>query len=559
MSLILHLLRWDIRRFKMLVYFSLVLTAVSAVLEGTWPAIAVAMEARQTVTLTGSLLALVEVLFSMVLITLVVQEHPLVGTSAFWMTRPIPPQRLFVAKLILLSAVIVAAPLITEVVLMAVYDVPIADIAWVAAQTLFFRTLWLATLMAFAAPTLNMAKFAFAVGGMLIGTWAVLITVNAVDNDRAADAPPIPPVRDMYDPTPETVGAILVVVAVAAFLLILYQTRDRVRSIAIGAAGVAIACGIGSVWTWPFLTPRIQTPAWAADSSALQLSPLSDDVNVREGADYGYEAPVWTVARARMRVDGLPPGWSSEASVREASLRVSGRDLLTSRVPGPPASPAIGDAERQKNAVMRQVLNVERLVDWSQQSRPESAVVMVARIRDLRQLATDTAAYEGRFRVSLTRHDVEAILPLGVGSSVRVGGFQFILDRIRIRQNRTSLLVRESDASSMFARQPRDRIEYYIRNRQTSEAVQASWRQLRNDVTLGAFLPMMTGMGEPGGSGFQAHALSLEFPSSYGAQQTSVFFDDTWMERAELVIVRSTEAGAVERRVAIADFPIRVE
>ena len=76
----------------------LLLVAASAALEGAWPAMAVAMAARQTVGIGGNLLALAEVLFSVVFIALVVQEHPLVGTTAFWMTRPIPPRALLASK-----------------------------------------------------------------------------------------------------------------------------------------------------------------------------------------------------------------------------------------------------------------------------------------------------------------------------------------------------------------------------------------------------------------------------------------------------------------------------
>lgn len=138
MNLVLHLVRWDLRRFQILLPLWLLLVAASAVLEGGWPALAVAMTARQTVGITGNLLAVAEVLFSIVLVALVVQEHPLVGTSAFWMTRPIPPRKLLAAKLILLGGAVIAAPVIAEIVLMVAYEVPAAQIAGVAAQTSVF-------------------------------------------------------------------------------------------------------------------------------------------------------------------------------------------------------------------------------------------------------------------------------------------------------------------------------------------------------------------------------------------------------------------------------------
>jgi hypothetical protein len=119
-------------------------------------------------------------------------------------------------------------------------------------------------------------------------------------------------------------------------------------------------------------------------------------------------------------------------------------------------------------------------------------------------------------------------------------------------------LARESDARSVFDGQPRSRIDYYLRNVQTSEAVQGSFHELRSDVTLSRFLPFVVVGGESEHGGFRTVALEVNFSTGYGGEQELVF-DDTWLERSELVIVRSTEAGAVERRLAIADFPIRPE
>jgi hypothetical protein len=559
MSMVLHLVKWDVRRFRILLSVWLLLVAANALHDGIWPAIAVAMEARQTVAVTGNLLGMIQLLFSLVLIAQIVHEHPVVGTTAFWMTRPIPRRALLTAKLILLTASIIVLPAVAELVLMIGYGVPPAAAAAVAGQTLFFQTLWLCLVLAFAAPTANMAKFAFAAGAALLAMWVVLMTVTAVVVDRFATRPPITPAQNPYDPTPGAVGAAMAVFAALAFLVVLYQTRNRVRAIATAAAGVAVALTIGSVWAWPLLAARVETPPWALDPTRLQLSAAPDGVKVRVAGDYGYEPSIWTLASAPIRTSGLEPGWSADASVREASVRVTGREPFVSDMRGPRSSPAIAEGVHQKNEVMRRLLGVGRLNDWSQQQTSEAAVVMAARTDDLRALRGQKGSYEGRFRVWLARHDIQAVLPLRVGSSVRVGAYRFDLDRLRVREARISLLGRESDALSMFMRDPSSRIEYYLRNRVTSEAVQASWRPLRTQPGIAGFWPAIADAGDDSQrTGFIARAVGLEFPSTFGKQQ-GIVFDDTWVERGELVIVRVTEAGTVERRMTIADFPIPSE
>jgi hypothetical protein len=559
MKPMLHLIKWDVKRFRVLLAVWLLVVAASAALEGAWPGVAVAMAARQTVGITGNLLALAEVLFSIVFIALVVQEHPLVGTTAFWMTRPIPPRRLLAAKLIFLFAAVVLAPVIAEIILMILYTVPPREIAAVSLQTAMFWTLWLTIVMTFAALTANIAKFSLAVGGVIISMIVSIVILAAIAFDRAGEEPPIPTAQGPYDPTSGIILTVLLVSAALVLLVVLYRTRARPGAVAVGIAGVVLATAISDAWPWPWLAPQIETPAWASEPAVLQLSMSPGDIDVRDGGQHFGDTPTeWKIARARMRLIGLEPGWSAGVGLRESSIRVSGREALTSRVRARGASVAIGEAENaRQNDTVRRVLNVNHLVDYESPQRPESAIVMVARIPELRQLGVDRAGYVGAFQVSLTRHDVEAVLPFRAGASLHLGAYRFALDRVTPYESRISLLARESAARSVFDRRPRSRLNYYLRNPNTSEAVHGSRRDLRTDSSLLSLLPFTVGVGVDNGDsgGFNAHAVEVNFPSSDGDQRP-VVFDETWLERGELVIVRSTEGGSVERRIAMEDFPI---
>jgi hypothetical protein len=69
------------------------------------------------------------------------------------------------------------------------------------------------------------------------------------------------------------------------------------------------------------------------------------------------------------------------------------------------------------------------------------------------------------------------------------------------------------------------------------------------------FIPFTVGFGEEENAGFRPPALEVNFSAGYDGRQDMVF-DDTWLESSEFVIMRSTEGGAVERRISLADFPI---
>lgn len=58
--------------------------------------------------------------------------------------------------------------------------------------------------------------------------------------------------------------------------------------------------------------------------------------------------------------------------------------------------------------------------------------------------------------------------------------------------------------------------------------------------------------------GFDVRSLMIQFPSSYGLNET-VSLEDDWIHGAELVVVRTTREGFVERTLEIAEFPLRAE
>ena len=452
------------------------------------------------------------------------------------------------------------APVIAEVVLMIVYSVPAVQIATVATQSALFWALWLCVIMSLAALTPNMAKFALLIGGGIVAIVVLIVTTVAILLDRMSDEPPLSGGGDAYNPTSDVARTVMVIAAAIVLLAVQYRTRARARAVAIGVAGVVIAWIAGSAWPWPLLEPRVAPPTWAADPAMLHLSALADTVQIDKDVPTFNDRPtLWKVTRARVTLSDIAPGWSADISVREASIRADGGRTLTSRVRGYRGNVGTNDVgELPSRYVIRRLLGVDRIADRSQADSAGVTIVHYARDPELRQVAPVTGAYDGRFEVMLTRYDIEAILPLRSGVAHRNGAHNLTVDRIRQSQDRAWIVARESNAESVFDRHPRSRTLFYLRNRSMAEAVEGSPYELRTDLTLARVLPFAFGVAEGENSGFRPRAITIQFPPTYN-DQSLIALDDGWMSQAELVIVRSTEAGSVERRLAIADFPIRAE
>ena len=70
-------------------------------------------------------------------------------------------------------------------------------------------------------------------------------------------------------------------------------------------------------------------------------------------------------------------------------------------------------------------------------------------------------------------------------------------------------------------------------------------------MPLGGF-----GYGTEYSEGFFTRGMRLWFPPRYNPDATTLTLDDAWLAAAELVIVRMTQEGSVERAVEIAEFPL---
>jgi hypothetical protein len=56
--------------------------------------------------------------------------------------------------------------------------------------------------------------------------------------------------------------------------------------------------------------------------------------------------------------------------------------------------------------------------------------------------------------------------------------------------------------------------------------------------------------------GFSCRGLRVWFPPRYRADAATPTIDDAWLAGADLVVVRQTQEGTVERTLEIAEFPL---
>jgi hypothetical protein len=566
-KLLLHLLAGDVRRFRLMIGLWLAVAAASTVLEGVRPMFASEAFATNPIGVAGDLVWLAKVLFGFVLIPLIVQTHPLVGSDAFWMTRPIPPRALLASKLVLLAAVIVLVPVACEVALMTAYKVPPRTVAAVAVQTALWQAGYLAVVMAMAALTRNLARFALLFGGVLLAlavTVVISVTIAMASMDDAAAVSVLTlsagsPPPTLEDPTPGIVFLVVVVSAGLALLMVQYATRSARRSVPVGAAGLVAAWVISSMWPWPLLQPRLFVPDWAAAESALKLSADPQSVAYDTGDLWTMRKRIWRIGRAHIRLEGIQPGWLPSVGVTGAVLELNPDVHLSSPGFAHAVAVPIGRENRPPlRGVVQAALEVGRLA-IQDSSDPERAVVLLIREADFSRYAPGTGAYRGRAVVKLTREEVVATLPVQAGATFQDGAYRVVVDEVRVAPESLGIRARISDARTAFDRRPTPMYAFYLRNQQRSEAVGSSVVWLQQNTLLTRLLPGLSFGSSSSSSGFSAAEQFIRFPPGYASEKDRLDIDDAWIAGAEIVIVRATAEGSVSRPLEIRDFPLRVK
>jgi hypothetical protein len=552
MTVLTHLMRSDARHFRLAILLWTVLVVAETVVVALRPGFVGDLRTYGNIGMILGLLWAALQIGMLLIVPLILQAHPAVGTDAFWMTRPIPPRALFASKLGLLAALTVLLPCTVRLALMLWIHVPAREALFVTLDMAISSSAWLAVLMAGAALTLNLPRFALLCGAVIV-CLVLLMTISLMRDQGSAataslivaSAQPVMPPDD--DPTQGIL--FLLCLTAGGCGLVALQYRTRLRRVSVPAAVGAIALAIVAIayWPLPVLAVKSALPAWSggvhllAPDKVIQMDP---QIGWFDGAD------TVRTGRTRVIVGGLEPGWMPRLQLLGVSATLDNGVTLPGRGRGFQSSPEIdGFTDNPDRVVAREVLGVERVFS-SAPPRPEWPVLLAAPARSIPATLPVTAAYRGQFAVRLAHWQAVAALPLRRGAAFQDEGYRFAIEQIDAGPGeRLTVRAREWRATSAFDRKPMMTYAFYVRNAQRTSAMAGN----ESDLFFEGMSAISTGlpftMGVAGPSRFFLRAAVVSFPPSYGLQEQKLEWDPAWYADAELVIIRVTETGTVVRTV----------
>lgn len=568
MRFVAHLLRWDVRRFRWLIAAWIALVSLSAVLQGLTPVLDVAGGHEGPVQLAVVLLLLARLVLGATLVARIIQAHPLVGTTAFWMTRPIPAGALMTSRVVLLAVLLVVIPALADAALMAAYHVPPAYMVRSLIDAALMRAAGATFVAGVAAFTATLGRFAVVSAAFVVATAITINLAVLVSLWRASGARAMLTSGETVLTMGQTRGdATADIVALAFFVgaggLLLRAQHGRAplrRTVPAGIAIPLIAAALSVLWPWHILHTHADAPSWA-NGAALSLTGTPDSVALDAEAVLAPSHPDadalerWRTARAEVHLRQLPGGWLAMARLWDGTLDF-GNGRMVSRPNGFGATLPSGRFEsRPVHQTLLDVLGVTAVGGFNL-PRVDKAVILHIPERELPP-GPVTGTYRGEFELELLQVTAAAALPLRTGATFQEGALRIVVDDVRYSDPGIVARARVSDADSGLDRRLRPSFTLFLRNARTREAVAANFPALGYDypmVQVG-----LTGGWSiylPGSGGFSARAQRIRFQSSYpelaiaspfAERPRRVNVTPAWMQDAEIIVVRTFPGGSVRR------------
>lgn len=314
MNVVTHIFKKDLRRSRLLLTAWLFLLALEFLLIGI---AGTSFEpqsepAKNTYEMLQGLTPTLRWLALIVIVPLLIQEEPLVGTTAFWFTRPISRGSLLKSKTLFVLVILTLPPLVAELIVLAANGTTIHDLLLAAPEIMLLQLLVILCAAVLAVLTPDFGRFAIVVVVGVLGVFLLAVLINSIMvwvaalNPKPGFGPPEP--ASLMHST--GVAARLLAVAAAAVMIVhQYLTRKTARTIGGLVVAAMVVLLAAFEWHWDFFKPKpLPESAPGFDSGAITVSFTGDVTSNDDSSTRSPSGPCINI-QGQIHIQGIPKGY----------------------------------------------------------------------------------------------------------------------------------------------------------------------------------------------------------------------------------------------------------
>ena len=567
MKLTLHLAAWDLRYLRHYLGLWLGLVILQAVLVGFASHLSSDYPGDRghffSLSSFAWLVAVLKICLLAVIVTQLVQKDSTLGSTAFWLSRPVSRARLLAGKVLFLAPAIILPSLLVEAGLLFFSGVTPHDTLRSVPQTVFLTLLAVATLMMLAAVTSSLGRMIFAGGIALVGlpllwflaggAWALYLLEPGTLVDVDLPAQPVPPLSlSTY-----AVGVALVLLATAVAVVgHQYLTRRTTGSRIMLVAGVCLVLLSTGHWegvlgtTPPGLDKEIPDPAQVGvriEEESLVFGSSPDPLVL-----FGLRRDRQMFLTGSIAPGPLPPDVVALPAQISARLALPSGESLASHVStsryafDPSGREGPSQLESDRAAILRQAVRGTALLSADGPIGPHRSELL-ALGKDLHDRHRGIGVvYSAQVDFLVVRNAISA-LRLEKGARYHRGSDWVETVKVDASdRHRGHLIVHFIEFSHRLMRDGRKRISYLLVNRSRRQAL-AGWVLERDTLSVPPmmypFFPML-----------QVRRLRLHFRLPRFLSRYGPPIDPDWYDGAELIRVETRDLGWFSKSVRLEDL-----
>ncbi len=551
MSVISHLVWHDIRALRVPLFAWLLILLVQAAVMALGPGL-IDPEARGGgVQSFAGFLAGARLAFTILLTVLLVQRDSPVGTTAFWLTRPIPPIAMAASKLCSAALLLVVLPATAGWILFAALGLPALDLRDGIWPLVLEQGMIVSLAAMGAAITATIPQFA-------VAAVAAVLLVGTLTSEIRPYVERLPWMRIPFTQAPLVAWVSVTVLGAIGVIAYQYSRRRAVRA-AVAVTGVLVIGALSAL-----TVPASVDPSSIAPLAAGVLDPGTITVDVDPAAVRAESASTidrrgrqtrYRHANTILRISGAPPAivlqpWSIESTWQPEGMppirwqRRGAAGYLT-RV-----TREGEDDEQPHRSIAIGLGDVELLRSTRTEATAFRTTLLNLREEEVSRLSSAQGPLDAAVTLRAWRYRLVDAAPLAVGSTVSARQGRLTVQAItRTREGvhvdgRQVFLQRFERAPEDFFGSGIGSSEHVLlRNQSRKQAIllaAESVRQLTYSM-LSALSSLQFGTG--------TRRIRFVIPL---ADEDRVRLDEEWLKGAELVVMRPEDLGVFTR-------PLRVE
>jgi hypothetical protein len=509
------------------------------------------------VTQLSSLTSFLELIASVIIISLLVHEDPAVGRDAFWLTRPIDAGSLSSAKLGLGLAALVVLPLVGDLSILGIFHATTREMARAVPLIVVSRLTTVLPLFLAAALTPSLARLAVlvvAVAGAFV-LFVAVATTTVLMFMEIGEGSPRP---DVMNPTPDTISTLVLIAVSVAVIRYQYARRRLKRAVAFAAAGLTASAMFAMFWPWRAVPPAPDPGTWAHDTARTNALLDSDAPYLADRMSFARrDRPAKQVA-VHLTLSGIPDDFSLYRTEARSRFDVAGTTLTSKSsgpVPVPRSDPRVLPADVRP---LQSSLGVARISGRSGEGQYEMwPVVLTVTEDEFARYARTPGRLTAEVDFHVQRHGVSAVSPLRPGPFFTDAGHRVEITRIEQRPDSCTVFLRDVALGALFTSRVQRMEEIVLRNPVRREALRGDqrWPEVGGGSPASLLLNVSLGWFSGNGASSQ-HGYSVrEYTVRYPAQGTTQpVLDPAWLANAELVRVTAEYAGYISRSVTMDGF-----